>query len=449
MATRRMTRGRGASPVPIIVLAVLAVGLLGSTIIFGMKVEELKRDVEKEKQVAAEEKAKLKEETRKLLSLEGFVGLSEKGCRDEFQKFKDEFGKHETERERLERLKKPLLERYNEKWPTSPPVPPRDLENYQKVMPLMQGYAESVKILEDDVGDLLLGLSQSKNKLTADTTSLRKRAEDADTQKQEADAAKKQADGVIDTLKDELKGVKEKVEEKQKDLDAVKNKAKKADEKYLTDKQMLDKEITSLKKRIEELKKPPKKKAPALVIRPGVTPSGYIDPSKDPTDGKVVTVESDGHSVMISIGRRDWVREGMEFRVYDETNPEDPKEKGRIQVRRVYDTISHAKVITQNRLDPILRGMAIKNAAFAPGKKLVFVLEGKFVEPNLKRYLSRYPCKINEKVDSDTDYLIVGSEDREAGDVDPRDTPNFKEAQRLEVTIIKEVDMLRYLGERE
>ena len=167
-----------------------------------------------------------------------------------------------------------------------------------------------------------------------------------------------------------------------------------------------------------------------------------------------MTIEPDGQTLMIDLGRRDWVQIGMEFKVYDNADPESRKVKGHVQVRKVLDSIAQCKVMEQDKLDPILPGMVIVNPAFQRGKTLNFVLVGGFREANVEQLLSRYPCRVStvtssdtKKLNRDTDYVIKGEAHVKPGVTVPDDSPTVEQAKQYQITVMNESTLLRYLGE--
>ncbi len=412
MATRRIARGRGGSPVPIIVLSVIVVGLLASTIVLGMKVSDLQDLLEYNKKQLKAEKDKRQEDLNGFREYENLVGLDQDAAKADFNKLRDEL---------MDTAPLPGEDRG---------APPDNMKN------LLRRYADRTKLLADKVDDHLREIQTAKQ----DLEELRQQVEQLEKSKQEAidqaearyaklQGEKEQVEGKLQTTSQELKTqidqLKATRQQLQTKLDSV-----------TKDVELLKKTIAQKDELIDKLRNPPKPKTKLV-----------LDTQREPADGKVLTVESDGQYVMIDVGRQDWVSEGMEFRVFDQTNPDARKEKGRIQVRRVYDTISQAKILEQDPMDPILRDMVIVNPAFSRGRKLNFVLEGRFEEPNVERLLNRYPCEIQKKVTRDTDYMVVGQARRRPGEPSWKDSENAALAEKYRVPILMERDLLRYLGE--
>jgi hypothetical protein len=303
---------------------------------------------------------------------------------------------------------------------------------------LLRRYGDRCKLLDDSVKKHLQEIGAARK----DYAELKTRHDELEkAKKEEADAATARYA--------KLQGEKEQVETKLGETTRTSNAEI---EKLKAEKRQLESKVTQNAKDIELLKKTVVQKDEHIkkLLEPKKDAYVLVPPGAEPADGKVLTVEADGQYVMIDIGRRDWASEGMEFRVYDETNPDARKEKGRLQVRRVYDTISQAKILQQDAMDPILRDMVIVNPAFSRGRKLNFVLEGRFNQPNVQRLLEHYPCKVEVgvgKVTQETDYLVVGEARRNPGEPHWKDSENAKLADKYGVRVLMERDMLRYLGE--
>ena len=419
MATRRIARGRGGSPIPVIILSVIVVGLLASTIILGMKVGALETDKDAVTKTLDAAKVSATSLEKKHLDYERLVGLDLESAALEFAKK----GKQLTEKAKI----------------TPPGGEPLEAGPFKNLIALLDGYADRTAALESIVADREGELKKARE---ARDKAEKEIAEKEKEGLQKLEDQKKVTEG-LRTENDDLKAKLDKI---QKDLTAAVDSAK-------TEKIDLTKQVNEWKKlaevrlkEIEELKRRNKE-----LLEPPRTSGGLLQPTTaEPVDGKMLSVDADGQHVMINIGRRDWVALGMEFRVFDNPSPETRKEKGLIQVRQVYDDIAQCKVLKQDPIDPLLPGMVLVNPAFSRGKTLEFVFEGVFKDPNIERALSRYPCRIAKEVTSTTDYLILGQGDYKPGQKRPEDSKNHQLAsgpQKSHVTIMTERDLLRYLGE--
>jgi len=98
------------------------------------------------------------------------------------------------------------------------------------------------------------------------------------------------------------------------------------------------------------------------------------------SDGKVVRVAISADTVFIDIGRADGLTANRTFSVYDQavTDFKNATPKAMIEVVRVGDFRSEARVISQNLVDPILRNDHILTATWDPGFMVKFALAGRF-----------------------------------------------------------------------
>ncbi|MBM4030335.1 MAG: hypothetical protein FJ291_00950 [Planctomycetes bacterium] len=426
MATRRIARGgQRGSPVPIIILSVLLVGLLASTVVLGLTVGDVEKKLGQTQDDLQKERKKAAEQLDKFGKYEARVGLTQ-----------------ETVEEAFVTLKKDL----EEKTPVSQVVgvePEGAPKAFLTVRLLLEGYASRCLVLEKALAELQRQLDTAKDgRVTAETDrDATAKAKDDQLKietKAVADARKSEADAK-ETLSKTKDGLTAEVEALKGD------KAKSSTELTAAQKdvRVRDEKIAKLQERIKELENPKK---------PGGSLSGGQVP--EPADAKVLTVEPDGKNVMVDVGRKDWVEVGMIFTVFEKGGEaEGRREKGKVQIRQVYDEISRAKVIKlQDELDPILPGMVLVNPAFKRGTKLEFRLIGRFLEPRIEQILLRYPCTIVDKVTRTTDYVILGDAkpDETKGETAWDDNEEVREARNPDyrATIMRERDLLNYLGER-
>ncbi len=445
MATRRIARGRGPSPVPIIILVVLVVGLLGSTIVLGLKVGDMQANIEDglrslqgtvqitEAEVQSFARQPLraslrvlierarKKELQRLQKFQTIVGLNPDAAEDEYNLLKQDLEK---------RGPIPLPKGGTQPTPT-----------FTDIRTLLLAYADRTAVLERTVKDLETELAQAKD--------------ERDQAKRDAEARAKAKDEQIAALNQTIAQLRREKAELEAKLDKANKELAAQVEALKTQKLQSEKKISALKKEIENLRETIKQKDELIAdLRfPKKVVGSLITPREaEPPDGKVLSVDPDGQFVMVDVGRRDWVAVGMIFQVYDNADPEARKPKGEIQIRAVDDDIARAKVLKQDPVDPILPGMIILNPAFKRGMKLEFVLQGPFRHSRayIERLLSLYRCKIAERVTRTTDYVITGEGvSEEEGAVSPEESENVLLAKQYKIPVMKETDLLRYLGEIE
>jgi len=440
MATRRIARGRGPSPVPIIVLVVLVVGLLGSTIVLALKVGDLQTNIEDGLR-SVQATANFTEEQIPVLArqpLRNALGVIVAAVRkkelERLQKFQTIVGLNpDAAEEEYVLLKKDLEKRG--------PLPDVGQETFTDIRTLLLSYADRSAALERVVKRLEGKLEGAKAAL--------------EQAKRDAEAEAKTKDEQIASLKETIAQLRSAKADLEAKLDKTSKELAAQVEALKAQRIQTAKKLSALNKEIENLRETIKQKDEMIAelrFPKKVTGSLITAREAEPPDGKVLSVDPDGQFLMVDVGRRDWLAVGMVFQVYDNADPEARKPKGEIQIRKVYEDIARAKVLKQDEVDPILPGMIIVNPAFKRGAKLEFVFKGGFAHPlpYIKRLLAFYRCSFAPKVTRTTDYLIIGeSPSEEEGAIPPEESEDYRLALQYKIPIMKESDLLRYLGELE
>ena len=423
MATRRIARGRGGSPVPIIILTVLLVGAIALAVVFGMKMNKLQEEMItlNDRVGAAQDRERATE--LKAQQFKTLVGLNYDAMQESFDKLKKDA------------LEKSMIAGAEEGGPLQ----------LETVADLVEAYAREVQALRAKVNDLDTSLAKAKAAQAQAELDARKVKEETAAEVQRITGERDKARDERDTIQKKLDGTTQTLQAKIGGLEGDKTKLIKDVNHWKKAYEIQKQKVADLLKQIDVLKHPVDIRGPLT----GPQAAG------EPVDGKVLTLAPDGDTCMIDLGRRDWVQIGMEFRVYDNADPESRTVKGHIQIRKVMDTIAQCKIMEQDKLDPILPGMVLVNPAFQRGKTLNFVLVEPFREPNVEQLLARYPCKVKkvnptdtETLDRDTDYVITGEgHTGREGITRPEDSPTVDQAKKHQITIMKESTLLRYLGE--
>jgi len=406
--------------VPVIVLSVLLVGLVAAAIIFGLKAADLEDQLKASQQETDAAKAARRADLEKITGYTQLIGWQDL----------------ENVSERYHELKAALQAKDENRPLPSPYGQDRPEGAFDTVVGLLEGYADRCfhqeKLVDARTRERDSALAEVKEKTgeierTRATIQEQVDAEKARAEKiqGEKEQIQTQLEGTITQLKADVEKQKGEITKLTGDLNNVRAELEKQ-----------QKSNQTLMGQIKDLKNP----------KANTTP--IVGPSaKELVDGKIIRVEPDGSHVMIDLGREDWVGMGMVFQVYDRADPETRSLKGRIQIRRLMDTIAQCKVLEQDKMDPILPGMFILNPAFKRGRTVEFVIVGRTLEPNLKRLLQRYPCKVTEDLSNTTDYVIRGEAPLRKDDITPEDDPKWAEAKERGITAMRETDLLRYLGE--
>jgi len=421
MATRRIARGRSGSPVPVIVLSVLLVGLVAAAIIFGLKAAEL------EDEVKAKDLQIVEQKNLRRVDLDAITGYQQRVGWLSLGEVDQQYRQLLTDLE----AKGPLPSPYGEAFDEARKDKPND-----SVVRLLEGYAERCFQQEK----LIAAVTKERDAALAERDDKTQDMADAkDAIQKEVEAEKARAE----TIAGEKNDLQTKLDSTTRDLQAQV-------EKLNGQTVDLRKQVASAQQDLEEQIKKNRSldKKNKELLNPKTNTEAIIEPTHDETvDGKIIRVDADGNHVMLDVGREDWVSMGMVFQVYDRADPESRALKGRVQVRRLMDTIAQCKVLDQDKMDPVLPGMFILNPAFKRGRTVEFVIAGRTLEPNLARLLQRYPCRITEDVSNTTDYCILGDAPVRKDDIPSPETRQAIEAKERGITLMKETDLLRYLGE--
>ncbi len=144
-------------------------------------------------------------------------------------------------------------------------------------------------------------------------------------------------------------------------------------------------------------------------------------------DGIVTQLNIVDNEVLISIGREHKAILGMTFAIYD--SPTDIREdeqtgqyqvgKAVVEIVRVEDGFSRARIIESSQGNPIVRGDVIANAVYDPNKTYKFVIDGLFdtngngvatffEREELEALIERWGGKIVDDIDGDVDFVVLG-----------------------------------------
>ncbi|MFK7884494.1 MAG: hypothetical protein AB8F26_09975 [Phycisphaerales bacterium] len=144
-------------------------------------------------------------------------------------------------------------------------------------------------------------------------------------------------------------------------------------------------------------------------------------------DGRIDRVDRAVNEVVLSIGRRDKAVLGMTFAVYsnatdiriDEETGEYAVGKAVLELVRVEDSFSRARIIESSDGNPIIRGDVVANAVYDPKKTYKFVVEGlfdtngdglatRYERDELSALIERWGGTIVDEVQGDLDFLVLG-----------------------------------------
>jgi hypothetical protein len=191
-----------------------------------------------------------------------------------------------------------------------------------------------------------------------------------------------------------------------------------------------DTEIGSLKRRIEDLLSEANKAKTIEDIEP---------------DGRILNLSGLAGKGWIDLGRVNHLRKGLVFRVFQYVKGGKKAYKGRAEVIKVDETVSEVRILEEDdALNPISNGDYIFSPFYDPEAQPVFVFGGTGLAAKdvTKEYLvmkmKDYGAVVKDKVDLYTDYLVALT--------DYESSPEYKAARELNVTVIRERDLLEFIG---
>jgi predicted metal-dependent hydrolase len=145
-------------------------------------------------------------------------------------------------------------------------------------------------------------------------------------------------------------------------------------------------------------------------------------------DGLINQLNPIDNEVVLSIGRDKKAVLGMTFAVYD--NPTDirlndetgeyPRGKAVVEIVRVEQTFSRARIIESSQGNPIVRGDVIANAVYDPTKTYKFVVDGlfdtdgdgiasRFERDAVEALIERWGGILVTEISGDVDFVVLGA----------------------------------------
>lgn len=180
-------------------------------------------------------------------------------------------------------------------------------------------------------------------------------------------------------------------------------------------------------------------------------------------DGQVIGVNYGEGVATIGVGRRDRVTLGLTFEVYSDSGairPNDdgqyPQGKASLEIIRIDEASSVARIIRSNPRNPMIAGDVIANALYDPDKQYSFVVFGNFDMDNdgastsqerndIEGLINEWGGLLEDDLSGRTDFLVLG--DRPKLPIQPGfDAP--LPVQQLYITKQQEVERYDALFER-
>lgn len=161
-------------------------------------------------------------------------------------------------------------------------------------------------------------------------------------------------------------------------------------------------------------------------------------------DGQLIDVEPRSRAVWVNLGRRSHLRPGIVFRVFQYVKGR-KQWKGSVEIRRVEDEFSEGRIVEElDSLNPISASDQVTSPFYDPKEAPEFVFAGtnvtntKVTLEYIQKKLQSFGATIGDSVKIETDFLVA-LENYEA-------TPEYRAARELGVTILRESDLIDYLG---
>jgi hypothetical protein len=144
-------------------------------------------------------------------------------------------------------------------------------------------------------------------------------------------------------------------------------------------------------------------------------------------DGSIIQIDPANQAVTIDRGRKDRIVLGMRFPVYADATAVRPNAAGEypvgksvIEVISVGESSSTARVISETRGNPVVRGDVVANAVYDPKKVYTFLVYGNFdanrdgidtpaEAEDVKALIQQWGGKVTAELTGDVDFLVLGT----------------------------------------
>ena len=292
---------------------------------------------------------------------------------------------------------------------------------------------DALKLTASQQEKSIQGTAKTIDELNSQLTAVRKSLADATTERQAAiDAAKKDIAPLTNATTEYDKSIEDvqKITHDSKD-DVERNYRARIDEMQLNI-DGLGKERDTLRSRLEQAEK----KLSEFEVKPE-DPSSLVD-------GHVIEIGGPDATVYLDIGRKHRVVPGMTFEVFTTADQVQNNKQGKlrgkasVQVLRVTEDTSTARVTRSSANQPINRNDVLINAVYSPTYTYRMMVYGKFDVNNdgkastgeasvIRNRIQEWGGKVidSEKVTGDLDFVVMGNPPPEplplsssAGDID-------------------------------
>ena len=144
-------------------------------------------------------------------------------------------------------------------------------------------------------------------------------------------------------------------------------------------------------------------------------------------DAEIIGLDAANSSVVINRGRKDKVVLGMTFSVYteptdirpDPTTGNYPEGKATVEVIRIDESTATARILSERRGNPVVRGDVLANAVYDPKKTYKFLIYGNFdadgdgratfeEQSNIRARIESWGGQVLSELTGDIDFLVLG-----------------------------------------
>lgn len=143
-------------------------------------------------------------------------------------------------------------------------------------------------------------------------------------------------------------------------------------------------------------------------------------------DGRIFNADLQSGLIYLDIGQKDHVYVGLTFKVFEKNAPmpEDGKGKAEIEVFRVSENASVARIIASSPKNPIVAGDIAVNMIWDSARSNIFMIIGEFDfdgdenvdrdgRKKIEQLITQWDGRVVEELTINTDFLIVGTPPKE------------------------------------
>ena len=259
---------------------------------------------------------------------------------------------------------------------------------------------------------------------------------------------------ILDSLKDKiddenkrfnskLSKLEQLYEQNKSDQKLVIGKSNKLAKSIVEEKQKFEKEIKEKTGKIKELQAAKYGRTVYSAILKQKDKHKEFQPANAKIDGEIVFTDPKSQIVYISLGNESNLIPGLKFDVYRKGNKAKKNYIGTIEVQKIMNEVSCAKVIVlENELDPIVRGDLIINPVLNKDMPIYFAFAGNFAKISKEKaaeLISKIGGKVENKITSKTRFVVIGS--------NATQSQNYTAAINFGIPLMTEKVLLRYIGD--